>query len=185
MAAGDAYRGAIGKTFMEAIWAGRFDLETEHMKKTPARFVAMLQELTAPNKFDFTTFASESDEMVVIKGIHFTALCAHHIIPFMGVCHIGYVPRGRIAGLSKFARLVKETAKDLTVQEELNQKIADLIGEYLQPSGVAVVMEAEHLCMTIRGVQSPGTKTITSCMTGVFADHNRLARQEFLHFIKD
>lgn len=173
----------IGKSFMEAVWGERFDLDNEHFKKTPERFMKMLRELTLIEPFEFTTFASPADEMIVIKDIDFVSLCAHHIVPFMGKCHIGYVPRGKIAGLSKFARTVKNAAKDLTVQEVLTSKIADFLETNLQPLGLAVVMEAEHLCMTIRGVQSPGTMTITSSMRGVFAEHNREARNEFLQLI--
>lgn len=143
----------------------------------------MLRELTTPEAFDFTTFDSESDEMVIVRDIPFNALCAHHIIPFVGIAHIGYVPNGRLAGLSKFGRLVRHHAAALTVQEELTADIASSIELALSPAGVAVVLEAEHLCMTIRGVQMPGTKTITSKMTGVFADHDRLARTEFLRLI--
>jgi GTP cyclohydrolase I len=155
----------------------------EHLRGTPMRFVSMLREMTTPDQFDFTTFESTSDEMVIIKDIAFSSLCAHHIIPFVGVAHVGYVPKGKIAGLSKIARLVKNLSKALTVQEELTYRIAGQLHGFLDPAGVAVVMEAEHMCMTIRGVQSPGTKTITSRMTGVFADHDRQARNEFLQLI--
>lgn len=176
---------SLGKTFMEAVWAERFNFDSEHFAKTPERFVTMLRELTHQEPFNFTTFESSADEMIVVKDIDFVSLCAHHIVPFMGKCHIGYVPAGQIAGLSKFARTVKTLAKDLTVQEELTNKIAEFLVDRLDPKGVAVVMEAEHLCMTIRGVQAPGTKTITSKMTGVFADHNRLARSEFLGLVRE
>lgn len=177
------YTQQLGKSFMQAIWGERYDFDNEHFTDTPKRFVNMLRELTHQEEFNFTTFESAADEMIVIKDIEFVSLCAHHIVPFMGKCHIAYVPAGQIAGLSKFARTVKTLAKDLTVQEELTNKIGNFLIDKLDPKGVAVVMEAEHLCMTIRGVQSPGTKTITSMMTGVFADHNRLARQEFLNLI--
>lgn len=155
----------------------------EHLRGTPARFVKMLQEMTKQEPFEFTTFETRSDEMIIVKDIDFVSLCAHHIIPFMGKCHIGYVPSGRIAGLSKFVRAVRMKAKTLTVQEELTTDIANFIYGELEPKGIAVVMEAEHLCMTIRGAQAPGTKTITSSMSGVFADHTREARNEFLQLI--
>jgi len=170
----------VGKAFMETVWGNKYDLENEHFKRTPQRFVDMLRELTTPRPFEFTTFASNHDEMVIIKDIDFVSVCAHHIVPFIGTCHVGYVPRGKLVGLSKIARAVKEGAKDLTVQEDLTGKIADFLDKSLEPLGLAVVMEAEHMCMTIRGVQSPGTKTITSVMQGVFADHNRMARSAFL-----
>jgi GTP cyclohydrolase I len=173
------------QAFMEYVWADRFDWTNQHYEGTPRRFMTMLQELTTPKEYEFTTFNSVTDEMVVIKDINFVSLCAHHIIPFMGTCSIGYVPRGKIAGLSKFARLVRYHAADLMVQEELTYEIGrDLELKLDRPQGVAVVMEAEHLCMSIRGVQSPGTKTVTSYMSGVFADHARQARNEFLAFLK-
>jgi GTP cyclohydrolase IA len=156
----------------------------QHLKGTPERFLKMLRELTTPEKFEFTTFESRSDEMVVMKDIDFVSLCAHHVIPFIGKAHVAYVPNGKIVGLSKIARLVKSKARTLTVQEELTTAIADKLFAELLPKGVAVVMEAEHMCMTIRGVQAAGTKTITSCMYGAFADHTRQARSEFLAFIR-
>lgn len=162
----------------------RFDWNSQHMEKTPERFVKMLRELTTPEEFEFTTFHSSADEMIVIRDIDFVSVCAHHIVPFIGKAHIAYVPQGKIAGLSKFARLVKNLAKDLTVQEELTTRIANALYLELDPKGIAVVMQAEHLCMTIRGVQSPGTLTVTSSMMGVFADHTRLARQEFMSIIQ-
>jgi GTP cyclohydrolase I len=174
-----------GEAFMEIIWGDRFDLSSEHFKGTPERFVKMLRELTLQDPFEFTTFESNHDEMIVIKDIDFVSLCAHHIVPFMGKAHIAYVPRGKIAGLSKFARVVASASSDLTVQEDLTGKIADFLEKTLEPLGVAVVMEAEHMCMTIRGIKAPGTKTVTSVMRGVFADHTRMARQEFLQLIKE
>lgn len=168
----------------QGAWPGDgSDQPDEHLRGTPGRFVKMLQELTKQEPFDFTTFKTRSDEMVIIKDIDFVSLCAHHIIPFIGKAHVAYVPDGRIVGLSKIARAVKMKAKTLTVQEELTTDIANFIYAELTPKGIAVVLEAEHLCMTIRGVQAPGVKTITSSMSGVFADHNRLARSEFLQLI--
>lgn len=155
------------------------DWEDPHFQRTPERFYKMLKELTTPEEFDFTVFESTADEMVTIGPIEFVSMCAHHIVPFIGQAWVGYVPAGRLVGLSKIARTVKEMSKALTVQEELTNSIGEYLVDKLDPKGVAVVMRAEHLCMTIRGVQSPGTKTTTSKMTGVFADHNRLARSEF------
>lgn len=158
---------------------------SEHSIDTPKRLVKMLHELTTPEPFNFTTFESDSDEMIIVKDITFSSLCAHHTAPFVGRAHIGYVPDGRIAGLSKFARAVRYCAKAFTVQEELTSDIYIMLEDRLSPQGLAVVLEAEHMCMTIRGVQAPGTKTITSKMGGVFAQHDRLARQEFLNLIKE
>jgi GTP cyclohydrolase I len=179
----DAPEDYIKSVFLQ-LWGRRFDWSSEHMQKTPERFVKMLQELTTPEEVDFTTFASSSDEMVVLQNISFHSLCAHHIVPFMGVCHVAYIPNGRIVGLSKIPRVVKHYAADLTVQEELTTAIAEHLDLHLQPLGVAVVMRAEHLCATIRGVQSPGMLTTTSKMTGVFLDPAKGAREEFLALVR-
>jgi GTP cyclohydrolase IA len=161
--------------------AGGLDVETPHGRDTARRFVQMLQELTTPEEYKFTTFPSNQvDEMIVELDIPFVSLCNHHVVPFFGVCHIAYVPGDQVAGLSKFARTVKYFAASLTVQEELTDSITQFLNDKLEPKGVGVIMEAEHLCMTIRGVKSPGTKTRTAKMMGVFADHNRTAKAEFL-----
>jgi len=157
---------------------------TSHMADTPRRFVQSLRELTTSDKdWKFTTFPATSDEMVVVSQIPFYTLCAHHVIPFYGYAHIGYVPDELIAGLSKFARLVKNMAKGLWVQEELTGAVADGIEAHLNPKGVAVVLEGEHMCMSMRGVQTPGAITTTSSMRGVFGDHGRTAKQEFMQII--
>lgn len=173
------------QSFFQIVWGPhRYDWASEHRRDTPKRFMSTLRELTNRVPFEFTTFdASNNDEMIVVKDIKFVSLCAHHVIPFMGVCHIAYIPNREMAGLSKFARLVKWHSADLTVQENLTQAISDDLGRLLNPIGHAVVMEAEHMCMAIRGVQSPGTTTITSSMMGAFADHTRQARAEFLQLI--
>lgn len=157
------------------------------MEKTPERWAKMMIELTnrEPHDFEFTMFDSPVDEMVIIQDIPVVTLCAHHLVPFIGKCHIGYVPLGKIAGLSKFPRLVNWFCKGVWNQEELTAMISAEIDLRLAPLGVAVIMQAEHLCMTIRGVQSPGTKTTTSSMRGCFADHTKKARQEFLYLIKN
>jgi GTP cyclohydrolase I len=122
--------------------------------------------------------------MVVVRNITFTSLCNHHVVPFMGVAHIAYVPKNAVAGLSKFARVVRHFGRQLQVQERLTAEIADFLEGTLSPRGVGVVVEAEHLCMTIRGVHSPGTLTTTSAMRGVFSDHDRTAKAEFLNLIR-
>lgn len=171
----------MSRLFMEGIWPDKtFDA---HLEDTPKRFVSMLRELTTPPEIKWKTFPSEADEMVVVRNIDFVSLCSHHLLPFIGKAHIGYVPNGHIAGLSKFARVVKYFAADLQVQERLTKQISDFLVENLQARGVAVILEAEHYCMSIRGIQSPGTITTTSSMKGVFEDHSRLARGEFLHLI--
>lgn len=159
------------------------DLTGPHGQDTPRRFVNMLRELTTPDEFKFTTFPAESQNMVIIRDIPFASVCSHHVIPFVGFAHVAYVPNKLIAGLSKFARLVKAASRSLQVQESLTMQIADGIEHHLEPLGTAVVLEAEHLCMSIRGIQSPGAKTRTAEMRGVFSDHNKTAKMEFLNAI--
>jgi GTP cyclohydrolase I len=154
-----------------------------HGEKTPQRFAAMLRELTTPEEFEFTTFPAEDDDMIVMHDIPFVSLCNHHVVPFIGKAWIGYIPNEKMVGLSKLARTVRYYAKGLQVQERLTREIAEHLMENLDPVGVAVVLEAEHMCMTIRGVQTPGTLTTTSKMTGVFADHKRTAKAEFMSII--
>jgi GTP cyclohydrolase IA len=174
--------------FEEAVEAARTLLEDvtgleldEHGADTPSRFVLMLDELTTQPDIKWKAFKNNGmDEMVVIRNIPFVSLCNHHVVPFIGKCDIGYVPDQWIAGLSKFARVVKHFSHKLQIQENLTQEIATYLEEALEPRGVAVVMEAEHLCMTIRGAQAPGTRTYTAVMRGVFNDHTRTAKAEFL-----
>jgi len=159
------------------------DRDSEHFQGTPARFAKMLKELTTPEEFVFTTFDSNHDEMIIESPINFFSLCAHHVIPFYGSAHVAYIPQGKIAGLSKLARTVTSFAKGLWTQEDLTFAIAEDLEEKLEPIGVAVVMQAEHLCMTMRGARAPGTKTTTSIMRGAFLDPSKQARQEFLQLI--
>lgn len=156
----------------------------DHGKDTPRRFVEMLRELTTATIPNFTTFdAKGADQMVIVRNIPFVSLCNHHVVPFIGKADIGYIPRDKIAGLSKFARVVQFFAHCLQVQERLTEQIAEYLENKLEPRGVAVVLEAEHLCMTIRGVQAPGTKTYTAVMKGFFNEHDRTAKAEFLERI--
>jgi GTP cyclohydrolase I len=154
--------------------------DDEHGVDTPRRFVSMLRELTTPPDIKWKAFKAEGDEMVSVYDINFVSLCNHHVVPFIGKAHVGYVPNKLNAGLSKFARVVKYFAAGLQVQERLTTQVADYLDAKLTPKGLIVVMEAEHLCMTIRGAQSPGTKTRTTSVKGVFADHERTAKAEFL-----
>lgn len=162
------------------------DTSDDHTQDTPRRFAQMLIDLTTQEGFKFTTFdnTEKVDEMITVRDIPFYTLCQHHVIPFFGKAHVAYIPQGKIAGLSKFARTVKMFAKGLWVQEHLTAEIADFLESRLEPLGIAVVMEAEHLCMTMRGVQVPGAMTTTSAMRGVFLDPEKGARQEFLSLIK-
>jgi GTP cyclohydrolase I len=163
--------------------AAGMDLNSEHARRTPSRFVAMLREMTTPEPFEFRTFPTKTRDMVVVKKIPVKSLCAHHVVPFIGFAHVGYIPKELIVGLSKIPRLVQNCARALCVQEELTATIADELEKGLETDDVAVVMECEHLCMTIRGVQSPGTTTYTAVMRGVFSLHERTAKAEFFQAI--
>jgi GTP cyclohydrolase I len=179
----EAYVEALARELLQSTTG--LDVTSPHAERTPARFVAMLRELCTPEEFDFTSFPNDEgvDEMVIVDNIPFYTLCNHHLAPFFGVAHIGYIPNQTIVGLSKFPRAVQNLAKDLNVQENLTIKIADFLEHELDPIGVAVVLRAEHLCMSMRGVKVLGTKTTTSAMRGVFADHDRTAKAEFLAMI--
>jgi GTP cyclohydrolase IA len=157
------------------------DLTEEGLRETPRRVAAAYAELLTPQPFRPTTFPNDEDydELVLVRSIPFHSLCVHHLLPFHGVAHIGYLPGERILGLSKFARVVELFARDLQVQERLTKQIADWLQEQLAPKGVGVVLEAEHLCMSLRGVQKFGAKTVTSALHGTVRDDPR-TRQEFL-----
>ena len=162
------------------------DVESEHGSETPKRFVKMLKDMTTRVPFEFTTFENVRavDDMVVVGPITFSSLCNHHVVPFIGEAWVGYIPEATICGLSKLARAVKYHAKGLHVQEHLNDEIADYLEDKLQPKGVAVVMRAEHMCMSMRGVEELASKTVTSSMRGVFSDHERTAKAEFMGIIR-
>ncbi|MFE6965967.1 GTP cyclohydrolase I FolE [Agromyces sp. NPDC057679] len=156
------------------------DVESEHLADTPRRVADAYIEMLTPRPFTPTTFPGEGyGELVVVRDIPFDSLCEHHLLPFRGVAHLGYVPGNRIIGLSKLARVVEQYARDLQVQERLTRQIADRLVEVLHPQGVGVVLEAEHLCMSLRGVQVAGTRTITSSLAGAVREDDRL-RREFL-----
>jgi GTP cyclohydrolase IA len=157
------------------------DLRDEGLRETPRRMAAALGELLTPQPFRATTFPNDGgyDELVVARAIPFHSLCMHHLLPFHGVAHVGYLPGDRILGLSKFARVVELFARDLQIQERLTVQIADWLQEHLAPKGVGVVLEAEHMCMSLRGVQKFGARTVTSALHGLVRDDPR-TRQEFL-----
>jgi GTP cyclohydrolase IA len=157
------------------------DLSGEGLRETPRRMAAAFAEMLTPQPFRPTTFPNDEgyDELVVARSIPFHSLCMHHLLPFHGVAHIGYLPGERILGLSKFARVVELFARDLQIQERLTVQIADWLQEHLAPKGVGVVLEAEHMCMSLRGVQKFGAYTVTSALHGVVRDDPR-TRQEFL-----
>ncbi len=157
------------------------DLDTGDLADTPRRVAAAFAELLTPRPFEMTTFPNDEgyDELVVASGIPFHSLCEHHLLPFVGTAHVGYLPGDRILGLSKLARVVEHFARGLQVQERLTTQIADWLTETLEARGVGVVLEAEHMCMSIRGVRAPGARTVTSALTRVLRDDAR-TRAEFL-----
>jgi len=157
------------------------DLAGESLRDTPRRMAGMYAELLSPASFSATTFPNDGgyDELVVATGIPFRSLCEHHLLPFVGVAHVGYLPGERIIGLSKLARVVDQFARSLQVQERLTTQVAGWLDDHLAPKGVGVVLEAEHLCMSLRGVQKPGARTVTSALHGRLRDDPR-TRQEFL-----
>ena len=157
------------------------DLDDESRRDTPRRMARMFDELLTPEPFDATTFPNDGgyDELVVARDIPFHSLCEHHLLPFSGVAHVGYLPGDRIIGLSKLARVVDHFARALQVQERLTTQVAGWLQRELSPQGVGVVLEAEHLCMAIRGVQKPGATTVTSALHGIVRDDPR-TRAEFL-----
>jgi GTP cyclohydrolase I len=157
------------------------DLQQEGLRETPRRMAAAYAELLTPEPFDLTTFPNEEgyDELVLVRDIPFQSLCMHHLLPFHGVAHVAYLPNERILGLSKLARVVEHFSRDLQLQERLTTQVAAWLQEQLQPKGVGVVLEAEHLCMSLRGVQKPGAVTITSALHGLVRDDPR-TREEFL-----
>lgn len=166
------------------------DPEREGLRKTPARVARMYAEIfdgiaIDPRQYLITQFTEdEHGEMVIVRDIPFCSMCEHHMLPFIGHAHVAYIPGGgRITGLSKIARVVEAYSHRLQLQERMTTEIADTLVEVLQPQGVLVIIEAEHLCMSIRGVEKPGTLTVTSAVRGVF--HHASTRTEALHLIKN
>jgi GTP cyclohydrolase I len=161
------------------------DPNREGLLRTPGRVATALQFLTAGYEADPVAVLNEAifsdayNEMVIVKDIDFFSLCEHHMLPFFGRCHVAYIPNGKIVGLSKLARMVEIYSRRLQVQERLATQIANLVDDLLQPKGVGVIMDATHLCMVMRGVQKPGSTTVTSCMLGEFHDEET-TRAEFL-----
>lgn len=160
------------------------DLESEHVRETPRRVAKAYAELLTPRPFNPTTFPNDEgyDELVIVGEIPFQSLCAHHLLPFQGTAHVAYLPGERLVGLSKLARVVELYSRRLQLQERLTTQVADWLEEHLQPRGVGVVLEAEHLCMSLRGVQTAGANTVTSALRGLVRDDPR-TRQEFLSLI--
>ena len=166
---------------------GYHDTPKDHTQDTPARFAKMLLEMTTPTDYNdrWKAFPATSQDMITLGPIPFYTLCAHHVVPFYGQAWISYVPDKNIAGLSKFVRVVQGISKGLWVQEELTAAIANFLDRRLAPLGVGVIMKAEHLCMAMRGIEQPGVITTTSAMRGVYSEHDRTAKGEFLALVNN
>jgi GTP cyclohydrolase I len=166
------------RALLEALGA---DLTDESIQDTPRRMAAAYAELLTPEPFNATTFPNDGDydELVLVRDIPFHSLCEHHLLPFVGIAHVGYIPGERIVGISKLARVVDHFARNLQVQERLTTQVADWFQRELSPKGVGVVLEAEHTCMSLRGATKAGTRTVTSALHGLVRDDPR-TRQEFL-----
>jgi GTP cyclohydrolase IA len=174
-------RAAARRAARELLRALGGDVDNEALADTPRRVADAYAELLTPRPFRATTFPNDDgyDELIVARSIPFHSLCMHHLLPFYGIAHVGYLPGKRILGLSKLGRVVELFSRDLQIQERLTVQVADWLEEQLEPKGVGVVLEAEHMCMSLRGVQKLGAKTVTSAMRGLLRDDPR-TRQEFL-----
>jgi GTP cyclohydrolase I len=180
----------IERAVREILEAVGEDADRDGLLETPARVARMYAEIfgglhETPGDHLAVTFEAGYDEMVMVKDIPLYSMCEHHLVPFVGRAHVAYIPGedGRVTGLSKLTRLVGGFARRPQVQERLTQQIADAIEEHLQPRGVLVVIEAEHFCMSMRGVRTPGTTTVTSWVHGLFRD-NMATRTEAMDFIR-
>jgi GTP cyclohydrolase I len=178
----------IQRAVREILLAVGEDPDREGLRDTPARVARMYVELFSglnsdPSEHLRKCFTQKYDEMVLVKEIGFASLCEHHMLPFIGTAHIAYLPDGKIVGLSKLARVVEDVSRRPQVQERMTEQIADLIMQELDPRGVAVVVEAVHTCMTIRGVRKPNSICITSAMRGNFKD-NQATRTEVLSLMR-
>lgn len=173
--------GAAERAAKEFLLALGVTLDDEAMRETPARMARGYAELLTARPFQLTTFPNDEgyDELVLARDIPVQSVCEHHLLPFVGVAHIGYLPGRRILGLSKLARVAEHFARRPQVQERLTKQIADWLSEQLEPTGIGVVIEAEHTCMTLRGVRATGSKTVTSTLLGTLRA-DPASRQEFL-----
>jgi GTP cyclohydrolase IA len=172
---------AVQRTARDLLLALGADVDAEGLQETPRRMADAYTELLTPHPFRATTFPNDDgyDELIVARAIPFHSLCMHHLLPFHGVAHVGYLPGERIIGLSKLSRVVELFARDLQIQERMTTQIARWLQRELEPKGVGVVLEAEHMCMSLRGVQKLGATTVTSALHGCVRDDAR-TRQEFL-----
>lgn len=178
----------IERAVREILEAVGEDPDRDGLLETPARVARMYAELFGglhldPGRHLKKVFQETYDEMVLVRDISFNSMCEHHMLPFMGVAHVGYVPNGKVAGLSKLARVVEEVSKRPQVQERMTHQIADLMSSELDAKGVIVVLEATHSCMTIRGIRKPGSLTITSAVRGLLRS-NESTRAEAMSLIQ-
>jgi len=173
--------GAAEQAAADLLTALGLDLADDNVSETPRRMAQALIEMTSGPEFELTTFPNDEgyDELVLVQDIALQSMCEHHMLPFIGVAHIGYLPGDRILGLSKFARMVELHARRPQTQERLTKRIADHLRDELQPRGVGVVITAEHTCMSLRGARTPGARTTTSALFGRLRDDPR-SRAEFL-----
>jgi GTP cyclohydrolase IA len=177
----------IERAVREILAAVGEDPDREGLRETPARVARMYAELFSglheePRAHLQKFFTEQYDEVVLVRDISFNSMCEHHMLPFMGVAHIGYVPDGRVLGLSKLARVVEVVSRRPQVQERMTETIANLLVEELHAKGVAVVIEATHTCMTIRGIRKPGSLCVTSAMKGIFRS-NLSSRSEIMNLM--
>jgi GTP cyclohydrolase I len=177
--------GRAERAAAELLLALGVSVDTEATAETPRRMVAAYSELLTSRPFDLTSFPNDDgyDELVLARSIPVRSVCEHHMLPFLGVAHVGYVPGDRILGLSKLARVVETFSRRPQVQERLTTQVARWLQESLSPKGVGVVVEAEHLCMSARGVQAQGTTTVTSAVHGLLRDDAR-SRAEFFALVR-
>jgi GTP cyclohydrolase I len=174
-------RAGVQRAAHDLLRAVGADVDAEALEETPRRVADAFAELLTPQPFRATTFPNDDgyDDLIVARAIPFHSLCMHHLLPFHGIAHIAYLPGERILGLSKLGRVVEYFSRDLQIQERLTTQIADWLQRELEPKGVGVVLEADHLCMSLRGVHKLGAKTVTSALRGLVRDDAR-TRQEFL-----
>jgi GTP cyclohydrolase I len=182
--------GKIAKAYRELLQGIGEDVDREGLRRTPDRAARALEFLTQGYRQDLeevindAVFESEASEIILVKDIELYSMCEHHLLPFIGRAHVAYIPNGKVIGLSKVARIVDVFARRLQIQENLTTQIAESLMRCLEPSGVAVVVEAKHLCMMMRGVEKQNSVMKTSCLLGTFKDDAR-TRSEFLSLLKD